>query len=59
MPHQSSFWVNLDDKQIKVRIPGFQQGVSLQKQQSQFSNNLDILGRPVNIKVENFLDKMC
>jgi hypothetical protein len=47
MPHEPYFFVEKDGKQLKIKIP---------RQQQLQQVNLDIAGKPINIKVEQFLD---
>ena len=53
MSHDDHFYVKLDGKKTKVKIPS-QKSESIATQ-----GNLDIFGRSLNLKVENFIDRMC
>jgi hypothetical protein len=53
MSHDDHFYVKLDGKKTKVKIPS-QKFESVATQ-----GNLDVYGRSLNIKVESFIDRMC
>ena len=59
MQHKSHFFIDVEGKKVRVKIPQSNQNDhKMLTQQHQLQSNLDIVGRQVNMKVENFLDKM-